>query len=147
VTGSGADGLLPIADKVMNKYATAAVDAARLCARSPGLSPADAWEDAPARVFQKGSPAQKKGCPRGAFLGLCAAGMVRGVPAGEYTRSEANRAYAERAVEARDREPGLAGDVNALWERVMAGEEKRHNCQMDVVVALWREGLLAQQPA
>ena len=43
--------------------------------------------------------AQKKGCPRGAFLGLCEDGLVKGIPAGNYTVSKDNKAYAVRAAE------------------------------------------------
>jgi hypothetical protein len=43
--------------------------------------------------------AQKKGCPRGAFLGLCEEGLVKGIPAGNYTTSKDNKAYAVRAAE------------------------------------------------
>jgi hypothetical protein len=31
---------------------------------------------------------------------------------------------------------------NALWRRVLGGESKRHNGQMDVVLGLHRAGLL-----
>jgi hypothetical protein len=129
----------------MNKYGSAAVSAARRCARTPGLSPSEAWDEATKQLFGVGTPAQTKGCPRNAFLGLCGAGLVQDIPAGDYTRSEANKGYAEEAVRVLTEDSALASDVNGLWERVMAGEEKKHNSQMDVVAALWKEGLITSR--
>jgi len=39
-----------------------------------------------------------KGCPRGAFLELCEAGMIKGIASGKYTRSKRNKEYAIDAV-------------------------------------------------
>jgi hypothetical protein len=67
---------------------------------------------------------------------------VKGIPAGEYTRSKANKDYALKAVSLLERQPELAIDRKALWSAVMAGEKKTENQQMDVVLSLWRAGLL-----
>lgn len=126
-----------------NKYAVAAVRAVELVRAMPGrVTPPDAWEVATTEIFGSGTPAQVKGCPKGAFLGLCQAGYVIGIPAGDYTRSEKNRDYAVSAAEALPDDPVLAANAEALWNRVMAGEPKRHNSQMHVVIALWKQGML-----
>jgi hypothetical protein len=38
--------------------------------------------------------------------------------------------------------PDLAKNSDALWDRIMNGEEKDHNDQTNVVIALWDEGLI-----
>lgn len=95
-------------------------------------------------MFPHSDALQEKGCPRGAYLGLCEAGLVAGIPAGKYTRSRDNKRYALRAVELLVAEPSLAEtEPKDLWERVMDGESKAYNSQMDVVLALWHSGLIA----
>lgn len=125
-----------------NKYARAALRAVDIIRASGRVTPPDAWETATTEIFGPGTPAQKKGCPKDAFLGLCQSGYVADVPAGEYTRSERNREYAIAAAEALASDPSLAGEVEALWTRALGGEVKKHNSQMHVVIALWQSGLL-----
>ena len=36
----------------------------------------------------------------------------------------------------------LALDKNKLWKKVMNGVEKKQNGQMDVVTALWNNGMI-----
>jgi len=78
----------------MNKYGQAAVRAVRLINIGSISSPVDAWERATSEIFGKGTSSQKKGCPRGAFLGLCEDGKVLGIPPGKYTSSTKNKSYA-----------------------------------------------------
>jgi hypothetical protein len=91
---------------------------------------------------------QTTSCPKGAYLGLCSEGMVKGVRPGKYTHSIKNKKYAVDAVLAlrlsqRNRgNPSLAGDPRGLWNTIMGGVEKQENGQMDVVIALWKDGLL-----
>lgn len=123
-----------------NRYGEAALIAARL-GSSPSISPMERWENAMLKLYPTSPIARKKGCPRGAFLGLCEEGLVKGIPPGNYTASKANKAYAVRAVAL------LAGGAqswsrSALWQVVTDDPEKAHNSQMDVVMALWKNGLL-----
>ena len=126
----------------MNKYGQAAVKAARMMSAGSTSSPQDAWERATSEIFGKGTPSQKKGCPKGAFLGLCEEGYVKGVPPGNYTNSTKNKRYAIQAVNLLRKDPTLSNDPKSLWALVMQGEPKSHNSQMDVVVSLWMEGYL-----
>lgn len=128
----------------MREYGEVAVGATEL-ARRTGAQPPEAWEEASRTVFSHSVSLQDKGCPRSAYLGLCEEGLVLGIPAGSYTRSRDNKAYALRAVELLASEPVLADSgPMELWERVMGGQPKAYNSQMDVVLALWRQGLIAQ---
>ena len=80
-----------------NRYGEAAIMAARQ--ESPAdVSPVARWESAMMTLYPTSSSARKKGCPRGAFLGLCEEGLVRGIPAGRYTASKDNKDYAVRAA-------------------------------------------------
>ena len=125
----------------MSKYGEVAIRALKLTLS--GMSPHDSWEQIVKSMFPGKEASQKKGCPRGAFLGLCQAGLVRGVPAGDYTQSLDNKRYAIRAVELLSDNPSLAqAGPGRLWECVMNGEKKTHNSQMDVVLALWHNGFL-----
>ena len=125
----------------MSKYGDAAVRAVKFYA---GLvdSPQEAWDRATSDVFGGGSSSQKKGCPRNAFLGLCEEGLVRGFSKGPYTRSRKNKEYALRALALLRNRQNLANDAGELWRGVLNGQEKQHNSQMDVVIALWNNGLL-----
>src|SRR5579862_5565047 len=122
----------------MSGYGKASVSAARECQQNPALNPADAWMAAVSREFTS-EESRKKCCPRGAFLGLCEEGLVIGVPQGTYTTSRSNKAYAISAVSLLRDSPELIDDLSELWRRV---SHKKHNQQMQVVAALWREGLL-----
>ena len=93
------------------------------------------------RLYLTSAAARKKGCPRGAFLGLCEEGLVKGILAGHYTTSKDNKAYAVRAV-ALLTEGTQHWSTSALWQAVTNGAEKAHNSQMDIVLALWNNDLI-----
>ena len=112
--------------------------AAEDCRTNPGRSPRDAWNAVAAAHIEK-LAAKKKGCPRSAFLGLCEAGLLKGIPAGEYVGSKKNKQYAVDAVWLLREEATFADDIPGLWRCLSL---KQHNGQMDVVVALWNEGVI-----
>ncbi|HEY5232000.1 MAG TPA: hypothetical protein VIK35_00500 [Verrucomicrobiae bacterium] len=124
----------------MNAYGKAALAAAQDCERNH-RSPTVAWSDAVKKEFPKSKRSQEKCCPRGAFLGLCEAGLVRGVPRGDYIGPTLNAQYAIAAVTQLWKEPSLANDALKLWRRVTPGL-KTPNQQMNVVIALWEKCLL-----
>ena len=62
---------------------------------------------------QLGVPGE--GLPEGRVLGLCEEGLVKGIPRGDYTRSQMNKQYAVNAVRALRHTPSLAHDRSALW--------------------------------
>lgn len=126
----------------MGKYGKAAIRAHELVTADSALDLASAWNLAVKELFPKSSSSQKKGCPRGAFLGLCADGLVLGVPSGEYTRSKDNRRYAREAVELLRQMPSLAKKPDQLWQKIMRGEVKAENSQMDVAISLWQAGVI-----
>ena len=83
---------------------------------------------------------QKKGAPKSVFMGLCQAGLVKGVPKNEGAPTNRNTAYGLKAVELL--RAGTHRTVSALWTEVTAGEELAHAAQMDVILALWKNGLI-----
>jgi hypothetical protein len=131
----------------MNKYGVVAIKAVELLSMVEQSEPLTAWNTAASDVFGEGTWAQRKGCPKNAFLGLCEEGLIRGVPKGNYTyRSDSlNKAYAVEAVELLRVNPELANDRNGLWEEVMKGVKKSQNSQMDVVLALWNNDLIVSE--
>ena len=141
-----------------NKFGEAALIAARLDVPS-SVSPAERWDTAVRQLSPEKPYMQKKTAPRTAFLGLCEEGRVKGIPAGQYSPSNLNKGYALHAVELL--EAGTHRTINALWSEVSkpaAGSEEEtseehnpdelpHNGQMDVVLALWKNGLIVPGPA
>lgn len=126
-----------------NRYGEAALMAVRMETYSKALTPEDRWEDAVRKVYP--TPAgQKKAAPRGAFIGLCEAGLVKGVVPGHAqpltSAGNRNKAYAVKAVELL--KAGTHKTVSQLWAAVSEGEAGDHASQMDVVLALWKNGLV-----
>ena len=110
---------------------TAAEDASR------GKSPREAWALAAECVAPNSKSMQKKGCPRDTFLGLCSHGLIRGVPAKNYTRSIKNTSYGLEAVKILKTDSSFLIDRRALWRAVIGEEKKEENGQMSVVIALF----------
>lgn len=126
---------------IMGKHGESAVIAARNCKRTSS-SPRSAWTLAVAQIFPDSESCRKKSCPRGAFLGLCEAGFVVGVPPGDYIGPNLNADYAIVALKLLRRDPSLATTASSLWRRVASSSLMKHNQQMDVVLSLWHENLL-----
>lgn len=127
-----------------NRYGEAALMATRQ-GPSPDINPVARWENAMERLYPTSPVARKKGCPRGAFLGLCEEGLVKGIPAGHYKASKDNKAYAVHAA-ALLAKGTQSWSTGALWRAVTNDPEKTHNNQMDIVLALWKNGLIVRQP-
>jgi hypothetical protein len=124
-----------------NRYGEAALMAVRMELYGKALTPAERWQDAVQKLYPNALPAQKKNAPRGAFLGLCEAGLVKGIPAGNYASGNRNKDYAVAATALL--RAGTHKTVTQLWSAVTEGEEAVHNSQMDVVLALWKNGFIA----
>lgn len=120
----------------MSKYGDAAVQAVQLIKNGDGLSPTEAWRSATKKVFPLSQELQNKGCPKGAFLGLCCEGLIVGIPAGQYSKPSKNGEYAIGAIHILKSNRFLASEPDRLWKKVV-GNTKSSNHQMDVVVGLW----------
>ncbi|MCL5129340.1 hypothetical protein [Algibacter sp. L4_22] len=124
-----------------NKYGLAAKEATLM-----GGNPVESWGIA-VKDFESKS-AKIKGCPKNAFLGLCEAGLVKGIKPVSYfkrKRENLNKKYAIKAVELLALDSNLS--KNELWNKVreeLSIGEKEHNSQMDVVLALWNERLIVR---
>jgi hypothetical protein len=123
-----------------NRYGEAALIAARMETYGKAITPTARWEQATAKLYPTSPSAQRKGGPRFAFLSLCEAGLIKGIPAGQYAPSNKAKAYTLRAVSLLN--AGTHKTVNALWAEVTDGEDIAHNSQMDVVLALWKNDLI-----
>lgn len=109
------------------------------------LAPADAWAVMAAELYAATPALQDRGCGRSAFLGLCAAGAICGIPASDCVDTKKDQSYALRALEILNEDPTLAHDQDTLWRFVTDGRGIRHNGQMDVVCTLFRAGLLTDE--
>jgi hypothetical protein len=127
-----------------NRYGEAAILAAQ---QGPsGRNPADLWENALEKLYPTSPVARLKNSPREAFLGLCEEGLVKGIPAGEYTESKSSKGYAVHAVTLL-MEGAQHWSKSALWQAVTGGSGKKESGQMDIVLALWHKDLIAGKPA
>jgi hypothetical protein len=123
-----------------NKYGEAALIAARMDTYGKAITPQQRWLEATKKLYPTSPSAQRKGGPRFAFLSLCEAGLVKGIPAGQYAPSNKDKAYALRAVALLN--AGTNKTVTTLWAEVTDGEDVHHTSQMDVVLALWKNDLI-----
>lgn len=120
----------------MSKYGEAAILAVQLLQEGSAPEPCNAWAQATKKIFPSSMDSQKKGCPKGAFLGLCNEGLIVGVSSGEYAKPTKNGKYAIDAIGVLRKNRFLTSQPNLLWKKV-AGNTKSENQQMDVVVGLW----------
>jgi hypothetical protein len=127
-----------------NRYGEAAILAAREGAS--GMNPVARWERALEKLYPTSPVARLKNSPRGAFLGLCEAGLIKGIPTGEYTASKDNKDYAVRAVRLL-MEGTQHWSRSALWQAVTKDADKKESGQIDVVLALWNNDLIVGKPA
>jgi len=127
----------------MGSYGQVALKAVELIRTGKATDPTDAWEIATSQLFRAETSMQCKGCPKGAFLGLCEEGFVKVIPSGHYTRSKKNKSYAVKAVSILKNNPTKDYTENELWNEVIGNEHKKaYNQQMDVVLALWKNGFI-----
>jgi hypothetical protein len=110
------------------------------------ISPVLAWDKAVTVEFPDSISSQKKSCPKNAFLGLCEEGLIEGINSGDYTQSDLNKKYSITAIKILASHKNKTFSPPELWKAVLkklnADHEKQHNSQMNVVLALWNEGLI-----
>jgi hypothetical protein len=104
-----------------NKYGEAALLAARMETYGKAIIPQQRWQEATQKLYPTSPSAQRKGGPRFAFLSLCEAGLVKGIPAGQYAPSNKDKSYALRAVVLLN--AGTHKTVTTLWAEVTDGED------------------------
>ena len=125
----------------MGMYGRAATRAARMLEQGSPANPESAWDRAIARETRS-SESRRKSCPRGAFLELCSAGVIEGCQAQRSLSLGANGEYALRILKVLRADEELVSDRERLWSIAVRREKKRENGQVDVVVSLWKEGLI-----
>jgi len=125
-------------------FGKVAVEATHLLTAAITSNPREAWRSA-AQALGCSPSMAAKGCPRGAYLGLCEEGLVRGVPrpTNHRTKSTDNKRYAMRAIEALRRDGTLCFRRTDLWREASRPRTIVHNGQIDVVLGLWAEELIS----
>ncbi len=130
------------------QYGCIAVEVARhfLSSADTISNPSDEW-DSITKIRYPSLYANDNDCPKRAFLGLCNTGLVKGINSGHYTASVSNKKYAIEAVNFLKNNPALANIATPakLWDYVLAYlriGKKKHNQQMNVVLALWDNGYI-----
>jgi len=123
-----------------NRYGEAALIAAHPDKHHPKATPLDRWNVATKQLYPTSPTQQRKGGPRGAFLGLCEEGLVKRIVPGSYSAQRIHKDYAVQAAHLLLE--GAAASVNGLWRAVADDPETPHTSQMDVVLALWKNGYI-----
>ena len=131
----------------MGKFGQVAVKATYLLNSAKVSDPREAWDSATRTLLSYSTSMMRKHCPRSAYLGLCEEGLVKGAPREHWLTSDVNKLYAVRAVqELRIDERWLKKPMMHLWRQVSRSQTKVANSQIDVVFALWQNGLITQEP-
>ncbi len=125
-----------------SKYGFAAINAVKLMKNGVVENPRIAWEEALSKYCERGSHSWKKSCPRGTFLGLCEEGYVKGISKGSYTNSKKNKSYGIEALKILKKNPKLINNKSQLWRKIPKYKEIGQDHQLDVVIALWNEGMI-----
>ena len=136
------------AKTIRNKYGKVAIEATKHIQKT-SKPPRKAWQDFAEKTFGAGTDGANKGCPRNAYLGLCEDGLVVGVPKDNYvSNGNLEKLYAVQAVRILQRNQTLENKPKELWKKVMIdtgkNPNKTHNSQMNVVLALWHEGMIVR---
>lgn len=125
--------------KKYNKYGETAIRTLEIHQTENPLR--DSWNTAIKDFFDSES-SQNKNCPRSTFLGLCEAGLIKGISKGEYnSNSTINKNHAIDAVTYLKDNKVASISTKELWSKLKVGN-KSHNSQMDVVLALWYKDLI-----
>lgn len=111
----------------MGKFGQVAVKAANYIQN--GYEPQKAWETSSEEIFGTNNTSKDKGCPKNAFLGF-------------YSGKGKNAEYARAALDYLKSNPDVDITVTELWKIATKGKAKTHNGQMDVVLSLYKEGLI-----
>lgn len=125
----------------MNNYGKSAIRAVEIIHSGEALFTEVAWIKATTEFFNT----KTKVCPRSAFLGLCEAGLVKGVYQTNIKKPLKNTTNKDHAIEAvkllSQNEAYATYTSLQLW-RTMVGDSKSHNFQLDVVLALWNNDMI-----
>lgn len=124
----------------MIKYREAAVYAVELITTDDGDEPTVAWEKSTKKFFPSSTNLQDKGCPKGAFLGLCNQGLIKGIAPGNYAKATKNGDYAIKAVDILKKNRFLVSQPDMLWKKI--APTISHNHQLEVVIGLWEANLI-----
>jgi len=121
-------------------FGQAAIKATEMLQHGGASTPKEAWDKAICE-FTSNDSTRNKGCPRAVFLYLCQEGKISGVPRGEYTTGVKNGKYAIKALRLIKEDASWADNKTKLWTQV-AGSDRSHNQQLDVLLALFDKGYI-----
>lgn len=136
---------------IWGNYGKIAIGATKYIQQT-GWDPEDAWYKIAKEIFKEKTASIDKDCPRNAYLGLCEDGLVAGVSKGIYVSvGNFEKLYAVKAIHILQRDQTLENNSKELWKTVMIdtgrNPNKTHNSQMNVVLALWHEGMIVRDSA
>lgn len=128
----------------MNKYAKVAIEVAEELQNlrkeeQEEINLGDLWkEKCKKNEFKEASI--KKGCPRLTFIGLCENNLIKGIEIKNSNKESLNKNYAVEAVKIL-KNNNRHYTSKELWEEI-GNKDKKHNRQMDIVLALWEKEVI-----
>lgn len=130
----------------MSQYGKTAVTAVNLIKSHKFPEAEKAWNEAVTQ-FTNSESSRKKGCPRYAFLGLCATGWIKDIDQNNIEKPKSKNAdYAIYAVKLLCNDHKL-GENKSHWWRQIPNAPKTQNGQLAVVWALWQENMIDKEKA
>ena len=128
----------------MNKYAKVAIEVAEELQsmkkeEQKKIDLGDLWKKkCKENEFKEASI--KKVCPRLAFIGLCENNLIKDIEVKNSDKESLNKNYAVEAVKVlKNNKKNYTS--KELWEEI-GNKDKKHNRQMDIVLALWKKGMI-----
>ncbi|MGL4874466.1 MAG: DUF6979 family protein [Cetobacterium sp.] len=129
----------------MNKYAKIAIEVAEELQgmekeKQKEINLGNLWkEKCKENEFKEASI--KKGCPRLAFVGLCENNLIKDIEVKNSDKESLNKNYAVEAVKVLKNNNNRHYTSKELWEEI-GNKDKKHNSQMNIVLALWEKGMI-----
>ena len=127
----------------MGIFGKTAVDAVKLLRKDIKYTSLEAWQKA--IVFNTSSEeSRKKGCPRSAFIGLCDEGYILGILATKIKKRSKNSIYSTEAAKYLLENNLKEITIKELWQKIEEPKPINENGQMQLVIALWQNKLIAK---
>lgn len=122
-------------------FGNTALRARELLIEGEASTPRDAWNMAGGELFHR-TTYFSKGCPRAAFIGLCEEGLIKGIPAGDYSAGEKNKKHTLKALQLLKEKANWKLNKTQWWNAATKDNPISHNHQLDVLLSLYENGFL-----
>ncbi len=139
--------------KNINTYAEITVEALKELKKHHGSITAqnvkDVWINTAVKLGKSDS-ITKKGCPKGAFLGILLSGKVKNINVDKYSLNtrdikNKNAVYGKEIIKLLQNKTFTVNDKSKIWNYIcenIIGKSIKHNGQVDVAFAFYENGYI-----